>query len=286
MKQLSRYSPEERQKIVDRLIALGKDKGGLYSAEEYGKRMIVGQKKRLQKLAIQNGRKIRINDVNDRLQSGMIPSANIALLRKPNKSPQLIGLYRDRVRGIDTVNIPTSNQINPLHSIINGDVAAHEADEYSLLLRNSKRLNQPVSLTDELTHRYNKTNTGEHNIGVLNRERKRRKMLSSIYGNIFPERSQSEIDHNNVSLNTLLKFKDSLSKRELELRSAGTTKSDNLKQLLDQKSKIEEFIRRKQNIESMHDGIRKQIEISKLRQDLEYYNTHLDKNRKSLKFDF
>lgn len=283
-RKLSNYTPEQRKRIVEKLISSGQ----LYSPLEYSQKMISGQKQRLAKIAKQNSRNLRILDADKFDYLSTVPATNIKLMKKPisywdgSIDKYATASYRNSVRGQDTVVLP---KINNKNNLSHGDAAHHEADEYSTMFSLAKRLKLNPNEVSYLTTLHNVTTPGKHNLGVLKREIKRRNKLSNIYGFNFPKRDINEINHNNVSIKTLLKYMGSIRNSEKELLKNKVTRSDALKILKQQKETIESFIDRKYEISKMPEGLLKSIRKQKLDQDIANYNIHLDANRKLLKFN-
>lgn len=288
VKRLNRYSPEDRRKITSKLIKLGKKNGGLYSSDEYGKRMLNGQVKRMHNIAKNNKRNLNILRSSNWKDSRIVPSTNVRVQSKPtiNWDDTIDFLdhktYRNSIRGIDSIVIPKHNIHNPLSM---ADVVAHETDEYSKLFSNAKKLKLKPGEVNYLTYLHNKTNPGKHNLGVLKRELKRRNNLKNIYDVDFPNRDPNEIIHNDVSLKTLLKYKGSIKEQEKELLQNPTTKQSTLDILRKQKEILDKFILRKNKIHNMKDGLEKNLKLHQLKQDIELYNRNLDANRKQLKLN-
>lgn len=283
-RKLSNYTPEQRKRIVEKLISSGQ----LYSPLEYSQKMINGQKQRLAKIAKQNGRKLRILHSDNFEDFRILPSHNIKLIAKPvpewddSVNKVTTAAYRNSIRGKDTVVLP---KINNKSNLLHGDTATHEADEYSTMFSLAKRLNLSPGEISYLTTLYNKTSPGKHNLGVLKRELKRRSKLNAVYGYNYSQRDINEINHNNVSIKILLKYLGSIKDSEKDLLRNKVTKSDSLKILKQQKETIENFIKRKYEISKMPEGLLKSIRKQKLDQDIANYNIHLDANRKPLKFN-
>ena len=287
VRKLSKYSPEERKRIVDRLIKLGKGNGGIYSADEYGRRMIDGQIKRARNIAKLNNRKLNITTTNDWRNSVTVPATDIRLHKRPSSNwdgidPEQIRQYRNSVRGIDSIVIPSLNSKTSKLNL--ADVTSHEVDEYSTLFRNSKKLGIKPSLTNRLTTFHNQTNPGKHEIGVLGREFRRRNKLSLIYNEQFPVRDKIELSHNSIKLKDLLKYMGSIRDKEKEILQSDK-KPDILSILRKQKEVIEDFIRRKVEISKMENGFIKKLKTQTLRDDINRYNMSLDGNRRRLDFN-
>lgn len=283
-KRLSRYTPEERKRIVDKLVKLGKKNGGLYSPEEYGERMLNGQWSRLQNIARKNGRKIKKFVVRNPLESGIVPATHADLLYKSTTDPRKIRNYRNNIRGIDIAELP-SQVIGSQSSLEKAHIASHEADEYSLMFRNAKKLGIAPELFDLLNNRHNMTSKGKHHIGVLKRELNRSKKLNSVYGTQFKQRDADEFSHNDIPVKTLLKYLGSIKNKE-KLIAGNPTYEKNLEILKKQKETIEEFIRRRNEILKMPSGFVKSLQISALKRDIDRYNYNISPNRKILKLNF
>lgn len=289
VKRLSRYNPKERKRITERLIKLGKKNGGLYSPEEYGEKMINGQINRIKKLAKDNNREIVFQNIDSARSNIMVPTS-IRTIKKPSKTgwdkdvnKEELFTYRNSIRGKDVASLPLKDK-----SLLAGDITSHEADEYSRLFLNAKRLKISPSELGELTNLHNKQSLGSHNIGVLKRELKRNQKLNSIYNYKLPiERSNKELSNDSVKLNHLLKYQDYLSPKIKDwINKSENPYLNNLLYLKNQRNILEKLLNDKRNIVNMKDSLRKSIKLQKLRNEFEFYNNHIDSNRKRLKIDF
>ena len=194
-----RYTPEERKRIVNRLIEIGKKNGGLYNADEYGKLMLNGQERRIENIARKNFHNLRIDKVDQvgKAHTRMgkhfaivsIPKDDAELLRSPISKNRIIPRSEYQDLGYDKRYVKKMRKFNdrfvndnvskPLNS---ANIAAHEADEYSLASKNMKRLNKTAEELDDLVDKQHKRTPSKHNFGVIKREYKRQNFLNMLYG--------------------------------------------------------------------------------------------------------
>jgi hypothetical protein len=213
LKRLSRYTPEQVKKIRSKMLSLGKKNGGWYNIDEYGKRMINGQKLRAQKLASRYKRNLKFE--TDSIHSGngstiLMPDKNdiIRVSDNPffdNKTiTNKIGMERNILNNKNKNALSrkdirkfTRDTRNASKRLSNADTLAHEVDEYSLSLANSKKLNidpnvsvfanglnqkKPFNAPSHSASTYIQSIRSSHVGGVLEREAKRKNLLSRMYG--------------------------------------------------------------------------------------------------------
>ena len=218
LKILSRYTPEQQRKITDRLISLGKENGGLHSPNEYGRRMIDGQIKKIRKLAKSNNRNIDIFRVSNPLDSKT--NINGSIIDPHNKIHRLSKSAADSIdKGNDSVFIPSAKSKisskdketfgikpgyrNSLTSALN---ATHEADEYSEVLRNAKRLGispDAYAMLDKSATVSSGNHFSHYKHKVLKREKKTKKLLDRLFGkdsSFHVPRSKEEMKVSSIPL--------------------------------------------------------------------------------------
>ncbi len=201
LKKRKLYSPEQWAKMMAKLQKVGKGreettdkilkragvnllpKGGLHTADEYGKRMIAGQTKRAQKLAKKYGRKLEITNSPNAGGSTLIrfkKSKPDEILYAPGnqsarfKPSDMIGVERKTVRKL--LRKPSNKTLDA------ADTLSHEVDEYSIGHKLKNKL-KPDDLFADLT--YAQSVRSSHFPGVLDREAKRAHKLRTLYPTDF-----------------------------------------------------------------------------------------------------
>lgn len=193
------YSPEQWQKMMQKLQSLGKDPNapvtGLHSAEEYGKRMIAGQVKRARKAASKYNRKLKVHS-SDRSRTSFRNDGDLIRYKKTapfNASDKNEEIYYNRLIGSDK-NHRLKDSFNrkiirkklrddrlSVPNLIGADTLAHETDEYITALKLADKHNlNPIDIARVVTPVQHKT--GNHMPGVLDKEAKRAHTLSTLYG--------------------------------------------------------------------------------------------------------
>lgn len=206
LKKRKLYSPAEWERIITRLQSVGKKNGGLHSADEYGRRMIKGQKERIKKIAKRNGREVivyqnpwdpangstriaHISDTTKHIEPDIIDYGSNPI----QLDQQIKHLHSELIPNWDTGKLDNSRRIIKKNlrdyrkssvPLSQGEILSHEADEYSLGLANAKKygLKNPYSGRNHLLEPGVQSLKSTHHAGVLDREAKRKHLLTTLYG--------------------------------------------------------------------------------------------------------
>lgn len=184
-KRLSRYTPEEQKRIVDKLFQIGKQNGGFHDRNYLASKIYDGQLKRIGNLAKKNGRKVGIaksnylqgNTALNRLISDNMIRDNWRF-HKPKTT-------RLATSGKDIIILP-SKKIKNIAPIYKSDIASHEADEYSEILKWAKKYK--ISPEEAFLKSAEQAPGISHQVGnVLTREQKRNKRLKLLFPDFVPK---------------------------------------------------------------------------------------------------
>lgn len=181
-KRLSRYTPEEQKRIVDKLFQIGKQNGGFYDRNYLASKIYDGQLKRIGNLAKKNGRKVSVNK-EDNPKSWMTTVSKIVSDKDINRLSKNYFINSKPVRvlssGKDLVSIPDKKGKLNLSLINKDNVINHEADEYSEILKWAKRYK--ISPQESMLRSSNQSEF-PHQVGnVLKRENKRSKRWKLLF---------------------------------------------------------------------------------------------------------
>ncbi len=203
LKRLSRYTPEQIARIREKMLALGKENGGWYSAEEYARRMGLGQLKRARKIDPQ----IKFEPIKDIFEAETEAGSHI--LRIPSKKSQILSIpfsrehfknkkeYKKAVRDYYRSVKKWNENPYPAHALTRADTVSHEVDELALAYKYARKYGvNPTDIIDIQKRIYRTNNfAGNHNPEVLRREAYRHHLLNTLYGRgsyISPPRSHTE----------------------------------------------------------------------------------------------
>lgn len=217
VRRFNRYDVSKQPKLLNWLIKQNKK----YHPDNYGKLMLKGQETRIDKLSKQAGRKVHISRVDDPLHSKiMINGVTNSLSKLPSIERVKISNGYDVIRlphinskiSKDTINSAIHDQPNLKDSFIksfknqgnskltNASQASHEADEFSNIIKQSKRLNltpDSYAAADAATRLPHEIGPSHYRGNVLSREFKRQRKLDTVFGkgsSFNQPRSQLEID--------------------------------------------------------------------------------------------
>lgn len=208
VERLSRYTPEEISRIRKKLISLDKKNGGWYSPSEYGKKTIKGQINRIRNFSINPKPTVEFKDCplySSDMDAGIVNNNGKIEFRIRSHLPKSTKSFEfPPVGGYDDpkLNEKDKQQFEKSLKYFNNkdregsmqlsiaDVYGHEADELSCGVKNwikwnKKHPDRELNLQDyfHLVGDATKNNIGgRHHQGVLKREAKRRKLLSTLYG--------------------------------------------------------------------------------------------------------
>lgn len=235
IRKLDKYTPEQRAKIRDKMLALGKENGGWYDADEYGARMHSGQLRRAAKMIRRAGmdptKTISKSSMQAVSASGIVPSLfpkskrddaimyhvpgvnetpDVAQalptinLKKSAKGSKTLGQMmqhfkekseRKAVKQLGALNKKFASKIKRYkgamrtasNALVNADIAAHEGDELSQVLKIRSKIKSPIEFTGRVTDHLKRVGKagGSHMPKVLDREVKRAHMLRTMYGDKF-----------------------------------------------------------------------------------------------------
>lgn len=191
LKKKKLYTPEQWRSMMDRLQKIGKNANapisGLHSADEYGMRMYNGQIKRAFKTAKKHNRKLTLNTNysepnNASTLIDFYDGDIISISPNQTAQPSLKYIATHQPRKILRSHLKDTRNMSNNLSL--GNVLAHEVDEYSTGLNRARKYGLTPGKVNisGLALRGGQARTSSHHPGVLDREAKRYKMLSSLYG--------------------------------------------------------------------------------------------------------
>lgn len=212
IRRLSKLTPENAKKAGENYILNRTKTNNLNDAATvYGRKIHSGIKTKLDKIAKQHKRNLRIIDIDDSAVSGtavanpLFKKAKdvIAIPSETNEkfSPDM-GWIKNRTFGITKRDVKKHNKEilkqNINKELNNALIANHELDEYQNILDLAKRNNldpfQVQNLSIDKMRRYH--TTGDHVTGVLRKEKDRNHAMAMLFGrdkfHITP-RTQKEV---------------------------------------------------------------------------------------------
>lgn len=191
LKKRKLYTPEQWRSMMDRLQRIGKNANapisGLHSADEYGMRMYNGQLKRAFKTAKKHNRKLYMDDYtypNNGSTTINWDGEDIISVSPYQTAKSAIRHYNPKLYSRKILRSRLKDTRNMSNNLSLGNVLAHEVDEYSIGLNRARKygIKPGDAEISGLGLKNGQAATSSHNPGVLDREAKRYKMLSSLYG--------------------------------------------------------------------------------------------------------